>query len=150
MKKVTLKNLQDLTEYVKEFLSCLQKKEHALVILLYGDLGVGKTALVKACARELGITEEITSPTFVIQKEYPLEHHSFLKTLIHIDAYRLESTYELEYLGWKELVQNPENIIFLEWPSQVPEISLPVFHHIISLTIIDNEKRELVEQKESL
>jgi tRNA threonylcarbamoyl adenosine modification protein YjeE len=150
MEKIILKNLDDLTGYIKKLLLQLERREYALIFLLYGDLGAGKTALVKGFARELGLTEEITSPTFVIQKEYPLDKHLFFKKLIHIDAYRLEDARELEYLGWNELIQNPENIIFLEWPSQVPGISLPCFYYKISLSIIDKETRELIEQKESL
>ncbi len=151
MKKEVIRNLRELDIYTKFFLEQLGQKEnsHACVVLLFGDLGVGKTAFVKSCAHHLGVNEEITSPTFVIQKEYPLSHN-FFKKLIHIDAYRLEHKDELEYLGWKELVHDSKNVIFIEWPSQVPGVYLPQEYYKISLTIVDQETRELVEQKESL
>jgi len=97
-----------------------KERDGALVFGLYGDLGAGKTAFVKEAARILGVKETVVSPTFVILKRYKVKNSSF-KNLIHIDAYRLESAKDLEQLGWKELIKNPENIIFLEWPERVGE-----------------------------
>lgn len=61
------------------------------VLLLYGDLGSGKTTFVQGLARALGITDPVTSPTFVIASEYGAVDHPFIKTFVHVDLYRLDS-----------------------------------------------------------
>ena len=96
----------------------------ATVIGLYGDLGAGKTAFTKAVAKELGIRETVSSPTFVLERIYKLPKktgHTFTH-LIHIDAYRFEDSKELLHLGWEEIISNPHNLIFIEWPEQVASI----------------------------
>jgi len=140
--KKNIKNLEELDVFVFDFLGDLQKKEKAIIITLSGDLGAGKTALVKSAAKFFKISDEITSPTFVIQKEYDLEGHDFLRKMIHIDAYRLEDKAELEYLGWNEIIQNPENIIFIEWPEQVEGINIEGAIQM-SIKILDDESREI-------
>jgi|GEM_PF-1762334 len=99
----------------------------ATILALSGDLGSGKTAFVKAFASALGITDTITSPTFVIEQIYLLPKTNSATTafdrLIHIDAYRLEKASELERLGWAEIAANPRNIICLEWPENVAGLS---------------------------
>ena len=90
----------------------------ATIIGLSGHLGAGKTAFVKAVARILGVAEEVTSPTFVIMKIYPLVGTQW-KQLIHIDAYRLEKGTELAALKFAALAQDPSNLIFVEWPEHV-------------------------------
>ncbi len=122
----TIVSLQDLENFVFSFLEKYKPcRFYATIISLSGDLGVGKTAFVKACGKYFLIDEDITSPTFVIQKEYFIKNNIFFKKLIHIDAYRLQNAQELEYLGWNEIIKNPENIICIEWPEQVSGISLP-------------------------
>ncbi len=99
----------------------LPKAERATLVTLSGDLGAGKTTFVQGIAAVLGITETVTSPTFVIENVYALTDQKW-KRLIHIDAYRLEKGSELEHLGWNEIVADPENLILLEWPEKVAEI----------------------------
>jgi tRNA threonylcarbamoyladenosine biosynthesis protein TsaE len=77
-----------------------------------------KTTLVKAIAKELGITETITSPTFVIAKYYDTKDARFTK-LIHIDAYRIEDPKELEVLGWDSIKKEPNTLVVIEWPEKV-------------------------------
>lgn len=93
----------------------------ATLVTLSGDLGAGKTAFVKAAARELGIEEEVKSPTFIIMQAFTLPRAGSrgFSRLVHIDAYRLKSAHELEVLGWKELLADPKTLIFLEWPEMV-------------------------------
>jgi tRNA threonylcarbamoyladenosine biosynthesis protein TsaE len=93
----------------------------ALVVGLSGHLGAGKTAFVKAVAKELGIKEEVTSPTFVIMKMYDIDSSakSPWKRLVHIDAYRLEQPEELAVLNWKNIIADKDNLIMVEWPENV-------------------------------
>ncbi len=90
----------------------------ATILALSGDLGAGKTTFTKGLARALGVTETVTSPTFVIEKRYPIDQGAF-SVLVHIDAYRLEGEEELRTIGWHTLATDPKNLIVIEWPEQV-------------------------------
>ncbi len=94
---------------------------HATVVGLSGDLGAGKTTLVQSVATVLGVQERVVSPTFVIAKFYETTHSQW-KKLIHIDAYRIEDTKELEILGWDTIVQEPQTLVVIEWPEIVSAI----------------------------
>lgn len=109
---------EEMYREAAQFVSTLQRGEQATTVTLSGDLGAGKTTFVQGTLRALGVTEHITSPTFVIQKSYELTGQIFARA-IHIDAYRLKNEHELEVLGWEELAANPENLIFIEWPEKV-------------------------------
>lgn len=147
MGKFISKSLNETREIAKTFLDNLMSKEDwATVIVLKGDLGSGKTTFVQAVAETLGLKEQITSPTFVIEKIYSLEDQKF-KRLIHIDAYRLESGSDLESLGWEEVSKEKENIIFIEWPENVFDI-LPKDVKEIKFKFIDENSREIIYEKE--
>jgi tRNA threonylcarbamoyladenosine biosynthesis protein TsaE len=106
------------------------KEVGATVIGLYGELGSGKTTFMKSFVKSLGVEETIQSPTFVIMKKYELKNFSLssFQTLIHIDAYRLDSGEDLLKLGWEKVVSDPKNLICIEWPEKVAEILSP---HIV-------------------
>lgn len=97
----------------------LQKQ--ALVVALKGDLGSGKTTFIQGLAQELGVKENILSPTFVIQKDFPLSLSNF-KNLYHIDAYRLKNPQEILDLGFLDLIKNPANLIIIEWADKIKKI----------------------------
>lgn len=135
------KSLEETGELARDFLANLSvNNAGATVIGLSGDLGSGKTAFTQAIARELGISEPITSPTFVLEKIYKLENQKFGK-LIHVDAYRLESGAELLKLGFAELLQDKSNLIIIEWVERVREI-LGEFREI-NFKFIDEQTREI-------
>ena len=112
----------ELATTAEEILSILPQKTVAHVIGLTGELGVGKTAFVKAIARQLGITEHITSPTFVIMKMYDVAGHEQFRELIHIDAYRIEDIEEMRVLRLDELYQKEGTLICIEWPERISEV----------------------------
>jgi tRNA threonylcarbamoyladenosine biosynthesis protein TsaE len=141
MKKVLSKSLDDTSCIAREWLALLEKKEdEALVVGLSGNLGSGKTAFTKAVALALGIRESVTSPTFVIEKIYQSKIGSWTR-LVHIDAYRLESARELEVLNFEELVEDPNNLILIEWPENVKEI-LPEGTLTIKCEFVSETERE--------
>ena len=123
-----VKNLVELRAVAEGFLHDIASRppqENATVVGLSGDLGAGKTAFVKCIAAALGITEVVTSPTFILEKIYIIPRESmvgshFLK-LIHIDAYRLHKGEEMRALDWEAVLADKTNLIFLEWPEQVAD-----------------------------
>jgi tRNA threonylcarbamoyladenosine biosynthesis protein TsaE len=115
----------DTAAIAREFASKLEANtKGATVIALSGELGAGKTAFVKAFAASFGIpAEDVTSPTFVIEKRFPIQGRAW-KTLVHIDAYRLESATEIERLGWKATLADSSNLVLIEWPEKIG-VALP-------------------------
>ena len=99
-------------------LARLSPSTTATVIGLTGDLGTGKTSFTKALLRELGVKEQVTSPTFIIFRRYSLADLPF-KNVFHFDFYRLEEEKELIPLGWQEIVSNSENLLLVEWPEKI-------------------------------
>ena len=96
--KFISKSLEETKEAARFLLDAISTGENAVVVALRGDLGAGKTAFTQEAGKVLGITDRMQSPTFVIEKIYPILYRGF-KNLIHIDAYRLEKGEELEHLG---------------------------------------------------
>lgn len=143
MKKVS-NSLEDTKTIAVDFVKTLTEKDTkgAMIIGLSGDLGSAKTTFVKSVAEALGIKEIITSPTFIIEKIYKLDDHFHFDHLIHIDAYRMENGEELMTLGFDDLIQNPRNLILIEWPEKVNEV-LPEDMKILKFTFIDEYVREI-------
>ncbi|MBC7368130.1 MAG: tRNA (adenosine(37)-N6)-threonylcarbamoyltransferase complex ATPase subunit type 1 TsaE [Undibacterium sp.] len=83
-------------------------------LALHGDLGVGKTTFVQGLARGFGITAQVTSPTFNI---YTVHRGSF-RTLVHLDAYRLETAAQIESLLLEDFL-NPPWCLAVEWPEKI-------------------------------
>ncbi len=88
-----------------------------MVVGLVGDLGSGKTLFVKNFLKNLGVKEKITSPTFVIMREYPLKN-SFKKAF-HIDVYRLEDKKSILRLGLKDIMKGKGNVVLIEWADKI-------------------------------
>lgn len=129
-----LPNIDALTSEASAFAKGLVCRERgATLITLSGELGAGKTSFVQGIAGALGVPGPVTSPTFVLEKIYPLRGSVFSK-LIHIDAYRLTSGDELRALGFDELMGDVQNLILLEWPEKVIDL-LPAPAHRITLTV---------------
>ena len=104
-------------------------------VALYGDLGAGKTALVRGMGAEVG-TSEVRSPTFTIVHEYETEPR-----LIHFDAYRLDDAEELFAIGFEDYLAQ-DAILVLEWAERVPE-ALPKARLEIFLSGSGDEPRTL-------
>lgn len=138
-------NKELLESEAKELALLITPKEQAQVVALYGDLGAGKTTFTQAFARALGVIQNITSPTFVVEKRYPLEDQLF-DTLIHIDAYRLDNAEDLEKLDWKTTLSNPKNLVVIEWADKVENL-LPKNTVRISLEFLDEHTREFTYGK---
>lgn len=118
----------------------------ATVLALAGDLGAGKTALTKVIAHELGVAQDVTSPTFVLEKIYRLPKKAPFEHLVHIDAYRLEGVHELESIGWDEALAHHGNLIVIEWPERVAP-AIPPTAHTVHLRTVNETTREIIIPK---
>ena len=98
-----------------------EKIRTARVIALHGNLGAGKTTFIQGFLRGLGVKSKITSPTFVILKNYKIKKGNYAKAY-HIDCYRIQSSQEILDLGFKEIISNPGNIVLVEWPERISAI----------------------------
>ncbi len=146
MKKTFITHsLEETQKFAKDWLASLPfESDEATIVGLYGNLGSGKTTFTQSVAKELGIHSSVTSPTFVIEKLYETNHSHFAR-LIHIDAYRLESGRELQTLNFEDLVDNPNNLIIIEWPENIKEI-LPENHLKILCEFVDENSRKFEVQ----
>jgi tRNA threonylcarbamoyladenosine biosynthesis protein TsaE len=95
--------------------------KHGLVIALSGELGAGKTQLVKGLARGLGITARVHSPTFTLVNEYA---GGRLK-LFHLDLYRLEMRKQILSAGLEEFFQ-PDGVAVIEWAERIADCGLRI------------------------
>ena len=109
------------------------------VIELLGDVGAGKTTFTRGLAYGLGVKEPITSPSFTISKSYALPHSN--GRLIHYDFYRLPDP-GLMLDDLQENLDNPENIIIVEWGESVANI-LPENRIRIHITYNENGSRSI-------
>lgn len=144
MKEIIVKDLGELekfaSELLREILSKKQPENKATIIALTGDLGAGKTAFVQLIAKELGITEIITSPTFSIMKLYAIVADNNFAKLVHMDAYRIEDISELRPLRFEEIINDKNNLICIEWPEKIQNV-LPNNILNVSIKILPDESR---------
>ena len=108
------------------------------IFLLKGDLGAGKTTLVKAIVKQLGSNDEVSSPTFGIVNEISVANAS----AFHLDLYRIENSEELQEFGFEEYLHSG-GYCFIEWP----EIAMPLItqpHHTITLKHVNDSTRNIL------
>lgn len=110
------------------------------IIALYGEMGAGKTTFVQGLASGMGITNNVTSPTFLLMKQYSKDAN---KTLFHLDLYRLEENIndELENLGVYDLWGDPKNVFVIEWSEKIKEF--PNNTITIHITPLGEDKRKI-------
>ena len=120
------------TQKVAGLLATEMKTLHgkkAVVVALTGDLGSGKTTFTQGFAEALGVKEKVLSPTFVLMKIYRVRCQRssvkcYLKHLIHIDCYRIDSPREIEHLGLKKVFKDKDAIILIEWADRIKRLLL--------------------------
>lgn len=108
------------------------------VILLFGEMGAGKTTLVKALSKLLGVTQITSSPTYVLVNTYETSND---ECIYHFDAYRLKTENEAYEMGFDEYLDSG-NWCFIEWPERMGSI-LPKQHTKLHIKKIDPQKRLL-------
>lgn len=105
------------------------------IFLFYGEMGAGKTTLIKALCKNLQVEEEVKSPTFNLVNEY---QSITGKTIYHFDFYRIDDVSEALDFGTDEYFSSGD-LCLVEWPEKISEI-LPEPHHRINIQIEDNSR----------
>lgn len=98
----------------------LAKGIDSRVIALIGALGAGKTTFTQGFAEGLGIKDKIISPTFVLIRQHKIPGKN--QTLFHIDLYRLENSEQCQSLGLEEIINDPNNIVLIEWAEKAKNL----------------------------
>jgi tRNA threonylcarbamoyladenosine biosynthesis protein TsaE len=105
------------------------------VVVLAGDLGVGKTTFVQGTAEILGVRAHVTSPSFVLVREY-----AGRARIVHVDVYRMSSLQEVIDLGYEELFA-PDTITFIEWGDAVGDVLPDVRFEVEIRATTEDERR---------
>jgi tRNA threonylcarbamoyladenosine biosynthesis protein TsaE len=113
----------------------------ARIFLFYGDMGAGKTTLIKSLCEQLGVSEPVTSPTFSIVNEYI----SAKNKIYHFDFYRVKNQTEALDMGYEEYFYS-DAYCFIEWPEKIPDL-LPQHYINISIKVIDESSRQITITK---
>ena len=129
------KTLEDTKILAEKFAKLVEKD--GCFINLYGEIGAGKTAFVKEVASSIGITEKVTSPSFVILNEY----HSANIPVYHFDLYRLENEGVKTILDELKEYSEGRQITFVEW-AEFSQNQIPFEHIKINVTYEDDDSRK--------
>ena len=105
------------------------------ILLFYGDMGVGKTTLIKAIVKALGSSDEVSSPTFSIVNEYELENDK----IFHFDLYRIKDLEEAYNFGIEDYIYS-DNWILVEWPEKIEPILINNYNQIELKTESENQR----------
>jgi len=130
---IKIKNTNQLTQAAKEFAELIGENK---IIAFYGEMGAGKTTLIKAFCENLGVKENITSPTFALVNEYVTERED---TIYHFDFYRVEKEDEAYDMGVEEYFYSG-NLCLIEWPEKIKSI-LPAETLKIKISEVENQER---------
>ena len=114
-------NITETADLKSAVLEILNEHSASGVLALYGDLGAGKTTFTQTLGELLQIDEAITSPTFVLMKRYSTTHPRF-RSLVHIDAYRLDTSKELQVLGLADWLKEEGTLLVVEWADKVEDL----------------------------
>ncbi|MDB4028476.1 tRNA (adenosine(37)-N6)-threonylcarbamoyltransferase complex ATPase subunit type 1 TsaE [Flavobacteriaceae bacterium] len=118
--------------------SKLMEQISSKTILFYGDMGVGKTTIIKELAKIIGVTENLSSPTFSIVNEYQAKEC----LLYHFDCYRLTNQDEALDIGIEDYL-NSGHYTFIEWPQNIENL-LPTNSDRINLILNANGSRTAI------
>lgn len=118
----------------------IAQKPHK-VILFHGEMGAGKTTLIKALSKTLGVADATSSPTFSLVNEYEADNGDLV---YHFDVYRLNSEAEAYDMGIDEYLYSGE-WCFIEWAEKIPSL-IPAEHSTVTLKVGKDGKRTLTLQ----
>ncbi len=132
-----ISNINSINETAEQILSAFPE---ARIFAFYGEMGAGKTTIIKALCKKLGVTDSMSSPSYSIVNQY-----NGKETVYHIDFFRLKTIKEAFAIGIDEYI-NSKKYCFIEW-SQIIEPLLPKSTIKINITVKENGMRELTLEK---
>lgn len=135
--EIITKSASETKKFGEGFASKLKGGE---TLALVGELGSGKTTFVQGLAKGLGIKTRITSPTFILMRNYDGE-----RSLYHLDLYRLESDVDNDVtnLGLKDFLEKKENVVVIEWAKKIKK-TLPKETIWMEFRSIGKDTREII------
>lgn len=130
--KVTLAELDDVAHKL------VQSLNEFSVIIFHGEMGAGKTTLIKAIGKTMGVTDTMSSPTFSIVNEYQTKS---TKKIFHFDFYRIKNETEAYDIGTEEYFDSG-HYCFIEWPEKIPSL-LPIAYAEVFITSNNETNRTI-------
>ncbi len=127
-------SLENLSEVAAELISSAKNK----TLLFYGQMGVGKTTLIKEICKQLGVLDTISSPTFSLVNEYETSKN---EKVFHFDFYRITNEEEALDMGIEEYFDNNDWCL-IEWPENIENL-LPLDAVEIHLSILEDQNRNI-------
>ncbi|MDI5888647.1 tRNA (adenosine(37)-N6)-threonylcarbamoyltransferase complex ATPase subunit type 1 TsaE [Flavobacterium yafengii] len=127
-------SIDQLEEVAQKIIAENPKK----VILFHGEMGVGKTTLIKQLCKTLGVTGATSSPTFSLVNEYEADDNQLV---YHFDFYRLNHETEALDMGVDDYLYSG-NWCFIEWAEKIPNL-IPGTHSVITISLLPDGKRSL-------
>lgn len=147
MMSVITNSSQETVEFAQQYALNFKLGD---VVLLEGDLGVGKTVFVQGVVSALGYRDKVLSPSFTLMYNYRCGK----KNICHVDLYRIENTAQLETVGLDDYLYNPDTITFVEWGEKIEKqlvsfvkitfIYLSETKRKIKISRYDYEKQKIV------
>ncbi len=134
MIKIEINSIGDLDNAAGDFTSRLKDYRK---FSIYGEMGVGKTTLIRAICKELGVNDYVTSPSFTIINQYKRDNQEWL---YHMDFYRLNSVEEVHQLGLEDYLWD-DNYCFIEWPEKIDDV---IPKHFVSVKMVFVSKKERI------
>jgi tRNA threonylcarbamoyladenosine biosynthesis protein TsaE len=131
---IEVKSVNHLSETAKNIITFAGKQK---IFLFHGEMGAGKTTLIKALCKELGVVDNVTSPTFSIVNEYNIPTGK----IYHFDFYRLKNQTEALDMGYEEYFYSGD-YCFIEWPGMIPDL-IPDQHIDINIKVLSGTEREI-------
>ena len=127
-------SLENLSEIATAVIASVKNK----TLLFYGEMGVGKTTLIKEICKQLGVLDNISSPTFSLVNEYQTKNN---ESIFHFDFYRIEEEEEALDMGIDDYFYN-NNWCLIEWPENVENL-LPLEVVEIHLSVLEDGQRNI-------
>ncbi len=139
---IDIPNLTALPTAAQQLATAIAESGHS-VVAFEGEMGAGKTTLIRALGAELGVADDVSSPTFALVNEY---RDGRGQPIYHFDFYRVDSEEEAARLGAAEYFDSGY-LCLVEWPARVAGL-LPLAYLQVELTVTGPESRQLVINNE--